>query len=76
MVQIHPEQQLLLNTQFSRGKIISFLVVGCQDQKKLPETVPPQVENRPETKTDFAKKNFFTQLQPSFNKLLQKILST
>jgi len=42
MVQIHPEQQLLLNTQFSRGKIISFLVVGCQDQKKLPETVPPR----------------------------------
>jgi len=38
--------------------LVAFLIVGCQDQKKLPETVPPQVENRPETMTDVEKNKF------------------
>ena len=38
--------------------LVAFWVVGCQDQKKLPETVPPQVENRSETKTDVEKNKF------------------
>jgi len=38
--------------------LVTGLVVGCQDQKKLPETEPPQAQTSPAIKADDVKNNF------------------